>query len=88
MRLIGRLKLEPLSVTHPTWVNSWVAEVCNATWKCPSDVSGQFPKASYHEGCFLFPVSKSQIAVHVFIAFAQGVALVVAVKTLQAANGH
>ena len=92
MRLIGRAKLVPLSQQDrdtARWVASWIAELRDAHWKRPADVAGQFPRArQQHDGTFLFPVPQRQVGIHVLVAFSQGVALIVAIKVFEAANGH
>ena len=92
MRLIGLAKLAPLTQRDHNaarWVTSWIAELRDAHWKRPNDVAGQFPKArQQNDGTFLFPVPRREVEIHVLIAFAQGIALIVAVRVLDAANGH
>ena len=91
MRLIGRAKLAPLRRDRDTakWVVSWAAEVCEAQWKRPADVTRQFPNVLCDtDGTFLFRVAQRPIGVRVLVAFAEGVALVVAVRVFEVANEH
>lgn len=80
MRLIGREKLSRLrgkGAEVETWVRSWVAEVTDAHWRKPDDVTRQFPNARHHgKGCFWFPIGSCQLAIQLQIAFAQDVALI------------
>lgn len=92
MRLIGRHKLLSLPTGDPdttTWVTNWVAELRDAHWKRPADVQGQFPKAQIQDdGAFVFPVPRIHVGIRVMITFPHGVALIVAINVLEAANGH
>jgi mRNA-degrading endonuclease HigB of HigAB toxin-antitoxin module len=92
VRLIGREKLVPLGERNPDtakWVASWIVELRDAHWKRPADVAGQFPKASQqNDGTFLFPVPQCQLGVHVLMAFSHGLALITAIRILEAANGR
>jgi len=92
VRLIGREKLVPLGEQDRNtakWVASWIAEIRDAHWKRPADVAGQFPKArQQNDGTFLFPVPQRQIGIHVLMAFSQGVALIIAIRVFEVANGH
>lgn len=78
MRLIGREKLNRLrGKGAEVWARAWVAEVAEAHWRKPDDVTEQFPNA-HHQGhdCFLFPIGHCQLAIQLRIAFAQGIALI------------
>jgi mRNA interferase HigB len=90
VRLIGRAKLVPLSQQDrdtAKWVASWIAEVRDAHWKRPADVAAQFPKVCQQEdGTFLFPVPRRHVGIHVLIVFSRGVALIVAIRVIEAAN--
>jgi mRNA-degrading endonuclease HigB of HigAB toxin-antitoxin module len=89
VRLIGRAKLVPLKKDPHTakWVVSWIAEVRDAQWKRPADVAKQFPSVLHDpDGTFLFLMPQRSIGVRVLVAFAGGVALVVAVRVLEVAN--
>jgi mRNA-degrading endonuclease HigB of HigAB toxin-antitoxin module len=92
VRLIGRAKLVPLSEQDrdtAKWVASWIAELRDAHWKRPSDVALQFPKACQrNDGTFIFPVPRRPVGIHVLIAFSRGVALIIAIRDIEAANGH
>ena len=88
MRLIGREKLVALRKKDRDtgkWVLIWVVELQNAHWKRPADVAAQFPRVRHqNDGTFLFPVPQQQIGIHVLMTFAQGLALILAVKELNA----
>lgn len=92
MRLIGREKLSCLrdsSTQVEKWVSNWVAEVMNAHWKCPSDVSTQFPYASHiGDGLFKFPMKNCDWVIHLQIAFPKGIALITDLKTKNGTHGH
>jgi len=92
MRLIGRERLASLSQEGgdtAKWIISWVAEIRDAHWKRPADVVVQFPRALQRsDGTFLFPIRQRPVAVHVLMVFPQGLALVLAVRVLEAANEH
>jgi mRNA-degrading endonuclease HigB of HigAB toxin-antitoxin module len=92
VRLIGRAKLMALS-RHDRdtakWIASWIAELRDAHWKRPTDVSRQFPKAcQQNDGTFLFPVPQRQLGIHVLIAFSQDVALIVAIRVFEIVHEH
>ena len=80
MRLIGREKLNRLKgkgTEAEKWAKAWVAEVAEAHWRRPDDVTEQFPSAQPHgHNCFLFPISNCQLAIQLRIAFPQGIALI------------
>ncbi|WP_083394758.1 type II toxin-antitoxin system HigB family toxin [Marinobacter sp. AC-23] len=80
MRLIGRGKLQCLSRTDEsarTWICAWVAELTDANWKRPADVSQQFPNARQSQpGSFIFPISNCNKEVSLQIAFQQGIAVI------------
>ena len=92
MRLIGREKLMTLGEQDrdtAKWVVSWIAELRDAHWKRPADVTGQFPRARQQDdGSFVFPVPRRQVGINVLMAFSRGLALVLAIKGLKATNGH
>jgi mRNA-degrading endonuclease HigB of HigAB toxin-antitoxin module len=92
VRLIGRTRLAPLGEEGrdtAIWVASWMAELRDADWKHPADISGQFPKAIQHiDGTFLFPVPNLRIGIHVLITFSQNLALIIAIRVLEVANGR
>jgi mRNA-degrading endonuclease HigB of HigAB toxin-antitoxin module len=92
LRLIGREKLMPLRGQNQEtarWVAHWSAELRDAHWKRPTDIAHQFPKAKQlGNSNFLFPIPKQKIAIHLLIAFPQGVALIIAITVFEAANGH
>jgi len=80
MRLLGKDKFQHLlrtDETARTWVCAWVAELANANWKQPADVSQQFPNARQSEsGSFVFPIANCNREVCIQIAFQQGVAVI------------
>jgi mRNA-degrading endonuclease HigB of HigAB toxin-antitoxin module len=81
MRLIGREKLHRrlrhMEAGAAKWVRSWVAEIIDAHWRKPSDVTTQFPNARHQGGdSFLFPVERSDLAIRLQIAFPQGIAFI------------
>ncbi len=80
MRLIGReklLRLRDKGAEAERWVRSWVAEVAEAHWRKPDDVTSQFPNARQRsEGYFVFPVGQCGVAILLHIAFPQGIALI------------
>lgn len=80
MRLIGREKLQRLlrtDETARTWVFVWVAELADANWKKPADVSHQFPNARQSDpGRFIFPISDCNKEICLQIAFQQGIAVI------------
>lgn len=84
MRLIGREKLDYLrgrGGQTGKWMLSWVAEVRNAHWKSPEDVTDQFPNACYcDDGSFEFPVADCRWIIQSLIAFPQGVVLISELK--------
>jgi hypothetical protein len=92
VRLIGRAKLASLSERDgetAKWIAGWIGELRVASWKRPTDVRGQFPRAFQRsDGTFLFPVLQHQVGIDVLIDFSQSVALIVAIKILEDANGH
>jgi len=80
MRLVGKERLQRLmSSDEPAriWLCAWVAELANANWKQPTDVSQQFPNAQQSEsGDFVFPIANCNKEVCIQIAFQQGVAVI------------
>ena len=92
MRLVGRAKLVSLAQRDERtakWISSWVAEFRDANWKRPTDVTGQFPTVRLgNDGTFLFIVPRHKVGIHVLITFAQGIALIIAIRVLDTANGH
>lgn len=80
MRLIGRQKLDRLKSSGADterWARAWVAEVAEAHWRQPADVTEQFPNATHKgAGRFSFPISHCAVEVQLWIAFAQGIALI------------
>jgi len=91
LRLIGTPKLIPLRKDPSTakWVVSWAAEVRDAQWKRPADIEKQFPSVLHEmDGAFLFRVPEHPLRVRVLVAFAEGVAVVVAVRVFEVANEH
>ncbi|MDX2142510.1 MAG: hypothetical protein SFV19_04070 [Rhodospirillaceae bacterium] len=92
MRLIGREKLLPLqSCDRATakWVVNWTAEIRDAHWKRASDVIDQFPRTLHQaDGTFLFLLPQREVGIQVLMVFPRGVALIVEIKTLEAANEY
>lgn len=84
MRLVGKEKLRALMCADESaraWVCAWVAELSNANWKQPADVSRQFPNASQSDlGHFVFPISNCNKEVCLQIAFPQGIAVITALQ--------
>lgn len=84
MRLIGREKLHCLrgkGEQVEKWVRHWASEVTDAQWKRPADVRDQFPNAHHNgKGRFMFPVGNCKWAIHLLIAFPQGIALITDLK--------
>jgi len=92
MRLIGRHKLHRLrhsEVDVEKWVRSWAAEVLDAHWRQPDDVTAQFPSAHHQGGSFfLFPVAHSELAIQLQVAFPQGIALISDLNTNDETYGN
>lgn len=92
MRLIGRHNLSPLWQEEESirkWLTNWAAEICDAHWKRPSDVTNQFPKVRQGPGgCFLFPIAKHPAVIRVLICFPQGVVLITELRASEATDGH
>jgi mRNA-degrading endonuclease HigB of HigAB toxin-antitoxin module len=90
VHLIGRHKLTPLKNDGPVvrkWLANWVAEVTDAHWKRPSDVTSQFPTARlYQDGSFLFPITNHEAGIRLLISYSQNVALITALQTSKTAN--
>ncbi len=84
MRLIGRNRLAPLRAKSPEvdkWTTAWVAEVVNAHWACPNDISSQFPNSSQEVGnIFLFPVLQCRWSIALLVTFPHQTALVTALR--------
>lgn len=80
MRLIGKNKIQPLLNTDTcfqTWCRAWVAELINANWNNPFDVSSQFPNVrQLNSEYFIFPIDNSNKEIHLKIAFQQGIAMI------------
>lgn len=91
MRLIGREKLNNLGGMEAEvekWVRAWVAEVADAHWRQPNDVTEQFPNAKYQgQGCFVFPIGHCQLTIQLRVAFAHGVALISDLNTSEVTYG-
>lgn len=91
MRVIGREKLGRLrgkGAEVENWTRSWVAEVAEAHWRQPQDVTDQFPNALHQgRGCFLFPIGSCRLAIQLEIAFAQGIALISDLNTNEVTYG-
>ena len=80
MRLIGREKLNRLKgkgAETEKWVRNWAAEVAEAQWCQPGDVTDQFPNVRHRDqGYFSFPIGNCELAIELQIAFAQRIALI------------
>lgn len=91
MRLIGREKLNSLrgqGGAAEKWARSWVAEVAEAHWRQPGDVTEQFPNALHQgHGHFLFPIGHCKQAIKVQVAFAQRIALISDLNTNEVIYG-
>jgi len=89
MRLIGREKLKRVSDEVDRWICSWCAEVAQAHWRRPEDLTEQFPNARTRpEGDFLFPIGRSGYSLLLQVAFAQGVALITDMYKIDIPNGR
>jgi len=80
MRLVGKEKLQHLICSDKSaqaWLCAWIAEVADANWKQPEDVSNQFPNARKSDfGRFVFPIANCKKEVCIQIAFHQGIAVI------------
>jgi len=80
MRLIGKTKLQQILRTDDSackWIRAWLAELTNANWKQPTDVSYQFPNVRQsNSGHFIFPISNCNKEVYLQIEFRQGIAII------------
>lgn len=81
MRLVGRCRLTSLRHDAPeacSWLRNWIAEVENAHWKRPGDVTDQFPRArAKPHGVFVFTVGQHAMEVELLISFGKGVAIII-----------
>lgn len=84
MRVVGKEKLQPLIRADElarAWLCAWIAELSNANWKQPEDVSRQFPNARQADlGHFVFPISNCDKEVCLQVAFQQGIAVITALQ--------
>lgn len=80
MRVVGREKLQRglrANDSARKWVRAWVAELANANWKQPADVSDQFPNArQFDSDHFAFPIKDCNKEVCLQIAFREGIAVI------------
>lgn len=80
MRLIGKDKIQQLLRSDNAgskWLRAWVAELANANWKHPDDVSKQFPNhRRSDDNSFIFPISNCSQEVCIKIAFQQNIAII------------
>lgn len=89
VRLIGRDKLQQIGGEVDRWLRGWCAEVVHAHWRRPEDVTGQFPNVRVRpEGDFLFPIGATGYSVRLQIAFPQGIALILDMKTNDFRDGR
>jgi hypothetical protein len=84
VRLIGREKLQALrqnGTEADKWVRAWMTEVVNAHWKCPGDVTAQFPNVVQEGRIFVFPVLSLTWSIDMLIAFPSETALVMDLRS-------
>lgn len=89
MKLIGRDKLKHVGGEVDRWLRSWCAEVTQAHWRRPEDITDQFPNAQTRPGDdFSFPIGTSGYWVRLQVAFAQGVALILEMNKFNTPYGR
>ncbi|MBQ4668734.1 MULTISPECIES: type II toxin-antitoxin system HigB family toxin [Aeromonas] len=80
MQLLGKKHLSSLlgqDKTVDVWVSAWVAEVSNANWKTPDELTSAFPRACSCGDCvYLFPVCESGNGLKLLFSFDKGIALI------------
>jgi mRNA-degrading endonuclease HigB of HigAB toxin-antitoxin module len=90
LRVLGREKLQTLRQSGAEvekWMRAWMTEVLNAHWKCPGDVTTQFPNVVQEGRIFVFPVLSSAWSIDMLIAFPSETALVMAIGS-RGTNGR
>jgi mRNA interferase HigB len=80
MTFIGREKLKQFAIKHPdalSWIETWIAEVCDNRWHGPQDIKKRYASASIlPDNKVIFNIKGNSYRLEVQFAYNTGKALV------------
>lgn len=80
MKIVGRNKLEEFCGKHADargWVENWLADAQEASWRTPQDIKASYSSASFLAGnAVIFNVKGNDYRLEVIVAFKTGAVVV------------